>query len=77
MGNKQFNKDKCGSQLRQAVTRMGIHRQKKLNAIAKLKDEICTHLNAQNEVNAKIWTETLINDEGLVPCYDISVTMCD
>jgi hypothetical protein len=56
---------------------MGIHRQKKLNAIAKLKDEICTHLNAQNEVNAKIWTETLINDEGLVPCYDISVTMCD
>ena len=45
--------------------------------MAKLKDEICTHLNASNEVNARIWCETLINDEGLVPCYDIACTMCD
>ena len=76
MGNK-FNKDKCGSMLRQATTRMNIHRQKKVNNIAKLKDEICKHLNSSNEVNAKIWCETLINDEGLVPCYDITHTMCD
>ena len=56
---------------------MNIHRQKKVNNIAKLKDQICQHLNSQNEVNAKIWCETLINDEGLVPCYDITSTMCD
>jgi hypothetical protein len=43
---------------------MNIHRQKKLNAIAKLKDDICKHLEANNEVNAKIWCESLINDEG-------------
>ena len=35
MGNTQFKKDKCGANLRQAITRMNIHRQKKLNKIAK------------------------------------------
>lgn len=64
MGNAQFNKDKCAGGLRQAITRMNIHRQKKLNQIAKRKDDICNHLNSQQEVNAKIWAETLINDEN-------------
>jgi hypothetical protein len=41
--------------LRQAISRIGIHRGKKLNAIAKKKDDICKHLEAGNEVNAKIW----------------------
>lgn len=41
--------------LRQAISRIGIHRSKKLNAIAKKKDDICKHLEAGNEVNAKIW----------------------
>lgn len=77
MGNTQFNKQKCASQLRQANTRLNIHRSKKLNAISKLKDDISKHLNSNNEVNAKIWAETLINDEGIVPCYDITHTMCD
>ena len=77
MGNKQFDKEKTGSMLRQAITRMNIHRQKRLNKIAKCKDTICNHLNAQNEMNAKIWVETLINDEGQIPCYDIACTMCD
>ena len=35
MGNGQFKKEKCGANLRQAITRMNIHRQKKLNKIAK------------------------------------------
>jgi hypothetical protein len=56
---------------------LNIHRQKKVNSIAKLKDEISKHLNADNEVNAKIWCETLINDEGMIPCFDITHTMCD
>lgn len=34
-------------------------------------------MNAHNEVNAKIWAETLINDENQIPCYDIACTMCD
>jgi len=63
--------------LRKAIIRMNMHRQKKLNHIAKLKDDICKHLSSQNEMNAKIWCETLINEEGLVPCYDITSTMCD
>jgi len=43
-GSSKFNKEKCGSNLRQAVGRMNIHRQKKLNKIAKSKDDICKHL---------------------------------
>lgn len=76
-GSTKFNKDKCGSLLRQAVGRMNIHRQKKLNKIAKSKDDICKHLSSNNEVNAKIWCETLINDEAQIPCYDIACTMAD
>jgi len=56
---------------------MNIHRQKKLNKIAESKDNICKHLRSGNEVNAKIWCETLINDEAQVPCYDVVCTMCD
>lgn len=59
------------------MTRMNIHRSKKLTKIARDKDEVCKHLNAQNEVNAKIYCETLINEEAKIPCYDIAGTMCD
>lgn len=52
-------------------------RNKKLGSIAKNKDTICKHLDAGQEVNAKIWAETLINDENLMPCYDVLHTMCD
>jgi hypothetical protein len=41
--------------LRQAISRINIHRGKKLNSIAKKKDDIAKHLEAGNEVNAKIW----------------------
>jgi len=60
-----------------AQSRLNIHRGKKLGAIAKKKDDICKHLEAGNEVNAKIWAETIINEEGQIPCYDVVSTMCD
>ena len=56
---------------------MNIHRSKKLTAIAKKKDDICKHLESGNEVNAKIWAETLINEENQIPVYDVVSTMCD
>jgi len=65
------------SLLRQSVSRINIHRGKKLNGIAKKKDDICKHLESGNEVNAKIWCETLINEEALLPCYDIIAIICD
>ncbi len=43
---------------------MNIHRSKKLTGIAKKKDDICKHLESGNEVNAKIWAETLLNEEN-------------
>ena len=76
MGNK-FDPVKCGAMLRQSQARMNIHRSKKLSGIAKKKDDICKHLEAGNEVNAKIWAETLIFEEGLIPVYDVVSTMCD
>jgi hypothetical protein len=45
--------------------------------IAKAKDDISRHLEQGNEVNAKIWAETLINEENMVPVYDVVTTMCN
>lgn len=47
--------DSRQSCLRQSVSRINIHRSKKLNGIAKKKDDIAKHLESGNEVNAKIW----------------------
>jgi len=66
-----------GAYLRQSQARMNIHRSKKLTGIAKKKDDICKHLESGNEVNAKIWAETLINEENMIPVYDVVSTMCD
>jgi len=38
-----------------ANQRLAIHRNKKLGVIAKNKDSICKHLEAGQEINAKIW----------------------
>jgi hypothetical protein len=43
---------------------MNIYRSKKLGKIAKTKEDIAMHLEKGNEVNAKIWAETLINEEN-------------
>lgn len=58
-----------------------------MTSIAKKKDDICKHLESGNEVNAKIWVsldeddysqaETLINEEQMIPVYDIVAIMCD
>ena len=76
MGQK-FDKVKCGAYLRQAQARLNIYRGKQLTKIAKNRDKICKHLEAGEEVNAKIWAETLINEEAMVPCFDVVATMCD
>ena len=76
MGNS-FNKAKTASYLRSSQARMNIHRSKKLAMIAKKKDDICKHLTAGNEINAKIWAETLISEENMIPCYDVVSSMCD
>ena len=55
MSTKVYLKLFSSSLLRQAISRINIHRGKKLNAIAKKKDDICKHLEGGNEVNAKIW----------------------
>lgn len=73
----KIDKNKTSSLLRQSISRINIHRSKKLNAIAKKKDDICKHLESGQEVNAKIWCETLINEESMVPCFDIVSIMCD
>ena len=76
MGNS-FNKTTTAAYLRSAQARMNIHRSKKLARIAKIKDDICKHVVAGNEINAKIWAESLISEENLIPCYDVVSSMCD
>ena len=65
------------SMLRQSQARINIHRSKKLTGIAKKKDDICKHLESGQEMNAKIWAETIIHEEGMVPVLDVISTMCD
>jgi len=48
-----------------------------LNSIAKKKDDICKHLESGNEMNAKVWAETLLNEEQMLPVFDIVAIMCD
>jgi hypothetical protein len=79
MGNGTGKLDgvKCSSYLRQSIQRINIHRGKKLGAIEKKKNDICKHLEAGNEMNAKIWGDSLIYEEGLIPVYDVISIMCD
>ena len=76
MGAK-FDKPACSAYLRQAQARINIHRSKRLTKIAKIKDDTALHLQKGNEMNAKIWAETLINEEAQIPIYDVISTMCD
>lgn len=76
MGNS-FDKTKTAAYLRSAQARMNIHRSKKLARIAKVKDDIIKHLIAGSEINAKIWAESLISEENLIPCYDVTSSLCD
>ena len=48
------------------MSRIVIHRNKKLGQIAKKKDDIAKHLEAGNEVNAKIWVSTQTIDLRIV-----------
>ena len=63
--------------LRQSQARINIKRSKTLASVAKHKDNIYKHLESGNEVNAKIWCETMINEENLIPVMDVVSTMCD
>jgi hypothetical protein len=55
------------SYLRQSISRINIHRGKKLNSIAKKKDDIAKHLEAGNEVNAKIWVSLMNSLSFITP----------
>jgi hypothetical protein len=49
---------------------MNIHRGKKLNLIAKKKDDIAKHLMSGNEVNAKIWVRRGKESDGVLMTDD-------
>lgn len=53
------------------MSRISIHRSKKLNSIAKKKDDIAKHLESGNEVNAKIWVN--IRNSSVLGNSDIYV----
>ena len=55
---------------------MNIHRSKKLNGIAKKKDDIGKHLQSGNEVNAKIWVSTP-NESDRVHLFAMLITDTD
>jgi len=73
----KFEKVKCESLVRQAMSRINIHRSKRMNSKANVQADILKHLKAMNEDNASIWVETLIHDEGMIICYDVCHILLD
>mmetsp|Transcript_16001 Transcript_16001/g.24812 ORF Transcript_16001/g.24812 Transcript_16001/m.24812 type:complete len:170 (+) Transcript_16001:1-510(+) len=72
-----FKKSECESLIRQASARINIHRNKKINEIQKMKDDIRKHLAGGSEQNAIIWTENLLNVESFIICYDVMAILID
>lgn len=84
--SSSFNKPVLQSALRQSKARMSIHRGKKSNEIHKKERDIISYIESGNENMALICvitsylikqSETLINDERMILCYDILSMMCD
>eukprot|EP00829_Urostomides_striatus_P002708 TRINITY_DN1298_c0_g1_i1.p1 TRINITY_DN1298_c0_g1~~TRINITY_DN1298_c0_g1_i1.p1 ORF type:complete len:223 (+),score=60.62 TRINITY_DN1298_c0_g1_i1:30-671(+) len=75
--NTTFNKSVLQSALRQSKARMSLHRGKKSNEIHKKERDIINYIESGNENMALICSETLINDERMILCYDILSMMCD
>ncbi|KAF2070405.1 hypothetical protein CYY_008275 [Polysphondylium violaceum] len=77
MFGPQFNQSKLKVQLKLAVSRIQIQRNKKLNLIRDEKRHIAELLRNKNDESARIRVEAVIRDEYLVDCYNIIEILCD
>ncbi|GAM23720.1 hypothetical protein SAMD00019534_068950 [Acytostelium subglobosum LB1] len=73
----QFDPNKCKVQLKLAVSRIQILKNKKANLVRDEKRHIAELLRNRNEESARIRVETVIRDEYLIECYNIVEVLCE
>lgn len=78
MGNDapKFNREVLKSNLKMAVSRFGILKNKRINAIHACREEIAKLLRQGNEELARIKVESVINNENYIAAVDILCLMC-
>lgn len=74
--NMGFNSEHLKANLRMAITRIGILKNKKHNGMLAKKEEIANYLRAGNEEMAKINVEGVINSENFISALEILCIMC-
>ena len=72
----KFNPEHLKANLRMAITRIGILKNKRINAILIKKEEIAGYLRAGNEEMARINVEGVINSENFISALEIICIMC-
>eukprot|EP01132_Coremiostelium_polycephalum_P012288 gene12288-15024_t len=72
-----FDGNKLKVQLKLAVSRIQILRNKKSNLVRDEKRHIAELLRNKNEESARIRIETVIRDENLIECYNIVEVLCE
>lgn len=72
----KYNADKLKANLRMAITRLNLVKNKRGNAVAAKKDEIANYLRAGNEEMALINVETIIAHENFISACEILGIMC-
>lgn len=71
-----FNAEHLKANLRMAITRLNILKNKKMNAILAKKEEIANYLRTGQEEMAKINVEGVINSENFISVLEILGIMC-
>ena len=71
-----FNSEHLKANLRMAITRIGILKNKKHNGMLAKKEEIANYLRTGNEEMAKINVEGVINSENFISALEILCIMC-
>lgn len=70
-GGAKFDPNKLKVNLKLALTRIRLQKQKKMNGVINQKRDVAGELAAHNEENARIKVEQIIKDDFAVEAYDI------
>ncbi|KAN0038933.1 hypothetical protein ACTA71_001125 [Dictyostelium dimigraforme] len=77
MFGPSYNSNKLKVQLKLAVSRIQILKNKKANIVRDEKRNVADLLRNKNEESARIRVETIVRDEYLIECFQIIEVLCE
>lgn len=77
MGGKKFDPNQCKVQLKLAITRLELQKNKKMNNSKNTKREIAEQLKAGKDESARIKVEAVIREDFIVEAYEILKLFCE